>query len=161
MSDNRWLMLLFFLFLCYSAAVLGSIWTSSSVGAWYPELRKPSFNPPNWIFAPVWSVLYFLMALSAWLVWRKADWGGTRLALTLFFVQLALNVAWSWLFFGLRRPGIALVEIVFLFGAVVATGWAFQPVSGFAFWLMVPYALWVAFASLLNFKIWRLNLGAT
>ena len=72
MSDNRWLMLLFFLFLCYSAAVLGSIWTSSSVGTWYAELRKPSFNPPNWIFAPVWSVLYFLMALSAWLVWRKA-----------------------------------------------------------------------------------------
>ncbi|MBZ5657603.1 MAG: tryptophan-rich sensory protein [Acidobacteriia bacterium] len=160
MSDNRWLMLLFFLFLCYSAAVLGSIWTSSSVGAWYAELRKPSFNPPNWIFAPVWSLLYFLMALSAWLVWGKADWGGTRLALTLFFAQLLLNVAWSWLFFGLRRPGIALVEIVFLFGAVVATALAARSVSGLAFWLMVPYALWVAFATLLNFKIWQLNSGA-
>jgi translocator protein len=160
MSDNRWLMLLFFLFLCYSAAVLGSILTSSSVETWYADLRKPPFNPPNWVFAPVWSTLYFLMALSAWLVWRKADWGGASLALTLFFAQLAMNVAWSGLFFGLRRPGTALVEIVFLFGAVVATALAFRSISGLAFWLMVPYALWVAFAALLNFKIWQLNLGA-
>ena len=160
MSDNRWLMFLFFLLTCFSAAVLGSIWTSSSVGIWYAELRKPSFNPPNWIFAPVWSALYFLMALSAWLVWRKAEWGGARLALTLFFGQLALNVAWSGLFFALRQPGMALIEIVFLLGTIVATAVAFRPVSGLAFWLMVPYALWVAFAALLNFKIWRLNLGA-
>ena len=161
MSDNRWLMLIFFLLLCYSAAGLGSILTSSSVGTWYAELRKPSFNPPNWIFAPVWSALYFLMALSAWLVWWKADWGGASLALTLFFAQLALNVAWSGLFFALRRPGMALIEIVFLLGTIVATAVAFRPVSGLAFWLMVPYALWVAFAALLNFTIWRLNLGAT
>ena len=160
MSDNRWLMLIFFLLLCYSAAGLGSILTSSSVGTWYAELRKPSFNPPNWIFAPVWSALYFLMALSAWLVWWKADWGGASLALTLFFAQLALNVAWSGLFFALRRPGMALIEIVFLLGTIVATAVALRPVSGLAFWLMVPYALWVAFAALLNFKIWRLNLGA-
>jgi tryptophan-rich sensory protein len=93
MSDHCWPMLLFFLFLCYGAAGLGSIWTSSSVGSWYAELMKPSFNPPSWIFAPVWSVLYFLMALSAWLVWRRAGWSGARFALALFFVQLALNVA--------------------------------------------------------------------
>ena len=160
MSSHRWLMLFFFLFLCYGAAGLGSIWTSSSVGAWYAELRKPSFNPPNWIFAPVWSVLYFLMTLSVWLVWREAGWGGAKLALILFFAQLALNVAWSGLFFGLRRPGTALVEIVFLFGAIVATALAFRPVSGIAFGLMVPYAIWVAFAVLLNFKIWQLNSGA-
>jgi tryptophan-rich sensory protein len=160
MSDNRWLMLIFFLLLCYSGAGLGSIWTSSSVGTWYADLRKPSFNPPNWIFAPVWSALYFLMARGGWLVWRKAGWSGARFALALFFVQLALNVAWSGLFFALRRPAIALIEIVFLLGTIVATGCAFQPVSGLAFWLMVPYALWVAFASLLNFKIWQLNSGA-
>src|SRR5690348_12570590 len=129
MSDNRGLMFLCFLLTCYSAALLGSIMTSSSVGTWYAELRKPSFNPPNWIFAPVWSALYFLMALSAWLVWRKADWGGASLALTLFLAQLAMNVAWSGLFFGLRRPGTALVEIVFLFGAVVATALAFRSIS--------------------------------
>jgi tryptophan-rich sensory protein len=160
MSDNRWLMFLFFLLSCYGAALLGSIWTSSSVDTWYADLRKPSFNPPNWIFAPVWSVLYSLMATSAYLVWRRAHGRGTKLALTLFFAQLALNVAWSGLFFGLRRLGTALVEIVFLFGAIVATAWAFRPVSGLAFWLMVSYALWVAFASLLNFKIWQLNSGA-
>lgn len=160
MSDIRWLMLLFFLFLCYGAAVLGSLWTSSSVGTWYADLRKPSFNPPNWIFAPVWSALYFLMATSAWLVWRKAGWSGARFALALFFGQLALNVAWSGLFFALRRPGMALIEIVFLLGTIVAAAVGFRPVSGLAFWLMVPYALWVAFAALLNFKIWRLNLGA-
>lgn len=78
----------FFLFLCYGAAVLGSLWTSSSVGTWYADLRKPSVNPPNWIFAPVWSTLYFLMALSAWQVWRKAGWSGARFALALFFGQL-------------------------------------------------------------------------
>lgn len=160
MSDNRWLMLTFFLLLCYSGAGLGSIWTSSSVGRWYAELRKPSVNLPNWIFAPVWSALYLLMATSAWLVWRKAGWSGARLALALFFGQLALNVAWSGLFFALRRPGMALIEIVFLLGTIVATAVVFRAVSGLAFWLMVPYALWVAFAALLNFKIWRLNLGA-
>jgi tryptophan-rich sensory protein len=160
MSDNRWLMFLFFLCLCYGAAVLGSICTSSSVGTWYADLRKPSFNPPDWIFAPVWSALYFLMALSAWLVWRRADWGGAKLALTLFFAQLALNVAWSGLFFGLRRLGTALIEIICLLGTIVATALAFRPVSGLAFWLMVPYAVWVAFAALLNFKIWQLNPGA-
>lgn len=161
MSDKRRLMFLFFLFLCYGAAALGSYWTSSSVSTWYAELRKPSFNPPNWIFAPVWSALYFLMATSGWLVWRKAGWSGARFALTLFAGQLTLNVAWSGLFFALRRPGMALIEIVFLLGAIVATAVTFRPVSGLAFWLMVPYALWVAFAALLNFKIWRLNLGPT
>ena len=161
MSDNRWLMLLCFLLLCYSAAGLGSIWTSSSVSTWYADLRKPSFNPPNWIFAPVWSTLYFLMALSAWLVWRRAGWSGAGFALVLFFVQLALNVIWSGLFFGLRRTEMALIEIVLLLATIVATAVAFRSVSGLAFWLMLPYALWVAFAALLNFRIWRLNLGAT
>ena len=99
------------------------------------------------------------MALSAWLVWRRADWGGAKLALTLFFAQLALNVAWSGLFFGLRRPGTALVEIAFLLSAIVATALTFRSVSSLAFWLMVPYTVWVAFASLLNFKIWQLNSG--
>ena len=108
MSDNRWLMLIFFLLLCYSGAGLGSIWTLSSVGTWYAALRKPSFNPPNWIFAPVWSALYLLMATSAWLVWQKAGWSGAKFALALFFGQLGLIVAWSGLFFALRRPGMAL-----------------------------------------------------
>jgi tryptophan-rich sensory protein len=126
-------MLLLFLFLCCSAAWLASIWTASSVRTWYVGLRKPAFNPPNWLFGPIWSTLYLLMAISAWLV------------------------AWSGIFFRLRRPGWALVEIVFLFIAIVATALAFHAISTLAFWMMVPYALWSGFAALLNFKIWWLN----
>src|SRR5579863_654795 len=99
MHDIRWIMFLFFLLLCASAGLMGAILTSYSVRTWYEDLKKPSFNPPNWIFGPVWSVLYFLMALSAWLVWRRAHWDGAKLPLSLFFAQLALNVAWSGLFF--------------------------------------------------------------
>ncbi|MGA2416027.1 MAG: TspO/MBR family protein [Candidatus Sulfotelmatobacter sp.] len=157
MAEPRWLMLLLFLFLCCSAAWLASIWTASSVRTWYVGLRKPAFNPPNWLFGPIWSTLYLLMAISAWLVWQGAKRGGGRLALILFFAQLALNVAWSGIFFRLRRPGWALVEIVFLFIAIVATALAFHAISTLAFWMMVPYALWSGFAALLNFKIWWLN----
>ncbi len=157
MFENRWFMLLVFVVACFAAAAVGSIWTQSSVNSWYARLNKPRFNPPNWIFAPVWSTLYFLMAVSAWLVWRAAGWSGARVALILFFIQLALNAAWSRLFFGLRRPGTALVDILVLFTAIVATALSFRMFSELAFWLLVPYALWVAFAMLLNFRIWRLN----
>lgn len=160
MPNHRWLVLFFFLVVCFGAAGVGSLWTSSSVNGWYVNLRKPSFNPPNWIFAPVWTTLYFLMAVSAWMVWERGGWSGAKTALILFFVQLALNTAWSGLFFGLHRPGAALVEIVFLFAAIVATTLAFRTFSMTAFWLMTPYVLWVAFASFLNFNIWRLNSSA-
>jgi translocator protein len=159
MSGNHWLMLLFFLLACYSAALLAASWTSSYIDR-YADLTKPSFNPPTWIFAPVWSVFYFMMALSAWLVWRRADRHSARLAFTLFFTQLGLNIVWTWLFFGLRRPGAALVEIVFLLAFIGARALAFLPVSSLAALFMAPYALWVAFATLLNFKIWQLNPGA-
>jgi len=157
MSSNRWLVLLLFTVLCFAAGAVGSIWTSSSVNTWYARLRKPSFNPPNWIFAPVWSTLYCLMALSAWLFWLAAGWSGARIGLTLFLLQLALNAAWSGVFFGLRRPGTALVEIVLLWIAAVATAFFFRPFSPIAYWFMVPYILWVAFATLINFEVWRLN----
>jgi benzodiazapine receptor len=156
--ENRWFVLLLFVVACFGVAAIGSFWTSSSVNTWYASLRKPSFTPPSWIFAPVWSTLYLLMALSAWLVWKAAGWSGALVALSLFFAQLALNLAWSGLFFGLRRPDLALVDIGFLLAAIVATTLAFRTFSPLASWLLVPYALWVAFAALLNFKIWRLNL---
>ena len=155
--ENRWFVLLLFVVVCFGVAAIGSFWTSSSVNTWYAGLRKPSFTPPSWIFAPVWSTLYLLMALSAWLVWKAAGWSGALVALSLFFAQLALNLAWSGLFFGLRRPDLALVDIGFLLAAIVATALAFRTFSSLAAWLLVPYALWVAFATLLNFKIWRLN----
>ena len=155
--ENRWFVLLLFVVACFGVAAIGSFWTSSSVNTWYPGLRKPSFTPPSWIFAPVWSTLYLLMALSAWLVWRAAGWSGSRVALLLFLAQLALNLAWSGLFFGLRRPDLALVDIGLLLASIIATALAFRTFSSLASWLLVPYALWVAFATLLNFKIWRLN----
>ena len=159
MSRNPSLTFALFAAICFSVAAVGSVWTSRSVGTWYVRLQKPSFNPPSWVFGPVWSALYFSMAMSAWLVWRNAGWNTPRDAFILFFVQLGLNLAWSGLFFGLRQPGLAFLDILALLASIVATAMVFRRFSEAAFWLMIPYALWVAFASLLNFEIWRLNPG--
>src|SRR5579862_8122577 len=109
MSRNPWVTFALFVGLCFAVAAIGSIWTSRSVRTWYVRLQKPSFNPPSWIFGPVWSVLYFSMATSAWLVWRSGGWNTPRTAFILFFVQLGFNLAWSGLFFGLHQPGLAFL----------------------------------------------------
>jgi len=142
--------------ICFAAAGLGSLLTASSVNGWYAGLAKPQWTPPNWLFGPVWSVLYALMGVAAWLVWRR---GGLeiRLALTLFAVQLALNVAWSGLFFALRLPGVASAEILLLWLAIGVTTVCFGRISTAAGLLMVPYFAWVGFAAILNLAIWRLN----
>lgn len=140
-----------------AAGAIGSIFTVSSVGGWYTTLAKPELNPPAWVFGPVWTTLYTLMGIAAYLVWRKIDAPGAKLALTLYVVQLALNALWSILFFGLHSPGGALVEIVFLWLAIVATIVAFARVSRLAAWLLAPYILWVSFAAYLNYAIWMLN----
>lgn len=142
------------LVLCFGAASLGALFMP---GEWYASLKKPSWNPPGWIFGPVWTVLYAMMAVAAWLVWRRGGFAAQRRALTLFLVQLALNAAWSPLFFGLHWPGVAFAEIVLLWLAIVATVAAFRPVSRVATFLLMPYLLWVTFASVLNFTLWRLN----
>ena len=141
---------------CFAAAGLGSIATAPALATWYAGLVKPSWNPPNWIFGPVWTMLYAMMAVAAWLVWRH---GGPRrlAALILFGVQLALNVSWSWLFFGLRQPGAALAEILLLWLAIGATARAFGLLSQPAALLLIPYLLWVGFAAVLNWALWRLN----
>jgi translocator protein len=157
MSRNPWLTFALFAGICFSVSAVGSVWTATSVRTWYVRLQKPSFNPPSWVFGPVWSVLYLSMAVSAWLVWRNAGWEGPRVAFMIFLVQLGLNLAWSGLFFGLHNPGLAFLDILALLAAIVATAVAFRSFSEVAFWLMVPYAIWVCFASLLNFEIWRLN----
>lgn len=143
--------------LCAAAAMLGSVFTSMSLESWYPGLRKPSFNPPNWVFGPVWTVLYLLMAVAAWRVWRKSAFSRGRLALTLFLLQLSLNVTWSLLFFGLRRPDAAFVEIIVLWLAILAATAAFARHDRPAAAMMTPYLLWVAFAAVLNLALWRLN----
>jgi benzodiazapine receptor len=142
--------------ICFAAAGIGSLFTTPSVGGWYAGIAKPWWTPPNWIFGPVWSTLYVMMAVAAWLVWRR---GGDemRLALTLFAVQLALNVAWSGLFFALRLPGVASAEILLLWLAIGATTVCFGRISTAAGLLMVPYFAWVGFAAILNLAIWRLN----
>jgi benzodiazapine receptor len=148
-----------FVLICFAAAGLGGLVTASNIPNWYAGIAKPTWNPPNWIFGPVWSCLYLMMAVSAWLVWRQAGLARAKLPLALFAIQLALNSLWSVLFFGLHSPGMAAVEIVILWLAIVATMVAFFRCSKIAGWLLVPYLAWVSFAAVLNFTIWRLNAG--
>jgi len=124
---------------------------------YYASLVKPSWSPPAWVFGPVWTALYLMMAVAAWLVWRQGGWRAQRAPLSLYLLQLALNALWTPVFFGLRSPGLALVVIVSLGAAIVLTGRAFRPVSRIASWLLVPYLVWVVFAAALNFSIWRLQ----
>jgi len=154
---DSWLSLVPFLVVCFAAAGIGSLVTSGSVDTWYPQLRKPEWNPPNRVIGPVWTILYAMMALSAWLVWREAGWPRGKFALLLFAIQLALNTAWSLLFFGMHAIGAAFGEILLLWMMIVATTVAFSSVSFLAAWLLIPYVIWVAFASYLNFRIWQMN----
>ena len=146
--------LLAWLVLVFSVSALSARYMP---GEWYRGLNKPSFNPPGWVFGPVWTVLYTMMAVAAFLVWRKAGFAGAQTALGLFLVQLALNGLWSWLFFGLQRPDLALIDIIALWFAILGTILAFRVHSKPAFILLLPYIAWVSFASVLNFAIWRLN----
>ena len=126
-------------------------------GAWYTHLAKPSWTPPGWIFGPVWTVLYILMAVAAWLVWKADDLRAVRAPLIFYAVQLILNALWSLIFFGLHRIGLAFVDILLLWGAILATVLLFRRVSVAAAVLMAPYLAWVTFAAILNFALWRLN----
>lgn len=126
-------------------------------GGWYEGLTKPTWNPPSSVFAPVWSTLYSLMGIAAWLVWRKVGFAGAPIAFRLFALQLVLNALWSYLFFGIHQPGIAFLDIVILWAAILATTIGFWRVSVPAGVLLLPYLGWVAFASALNLQLWRLN----
>lgn len=142
------------LLLCFAAAAMGGLFMP---GEWYASLKKPSWNPPGWIFGPVWTALYTMMAVAAWLVWKRGGFSAQRRALALFLAQLALNAVWTPLFFGLHRPGVAFAEILLLWLAIAATLTAFRPVSRVAAWLLAPYLAWVSFAAALNYALWRLN----
>jgi len=142
---------------CVGAGLLGSIATTPQVDGWYKTLNKPSWNPPSQVFGPVWTTLYILMGVAAWLVWRSGDVRSVWLPLALFGIQLALNAAWSWIFFKMQRPDWAFFEILILWVAIAATLVAFFRHSQLAGWLLVPYLAWVSFAAILNFTIWRLN----
>lgn len=140
--------------LCFAAAVPGAFFMP---GDWYASLQKPSWNPPGWIFGPVWSALYAMMAVAAWLVWKRGGFPIQRKALGWFLTQLFLNALWTPLFFGLHLPGPAFAEILLLWLAIAATLLAFRSVNRTAAWLFVPYLAWVTFAAVLNGTLWRMN----
>ncbi len=142
----------------FAAAGLGALPTAMGVTDWYPTLAKPAWTPPPWLFGPVWTVLYAAMAVAAWIVWKEAGrFSNARGALSLHLFQLVLNALWSWLFFGMRRPGLAAVEIGILWIAIAATLVAFARRSRLAGALFFPYLLWVTFAAALNVAIWARN----
>ena len=156
-SRWRWFSLGGFLLITFAAAGIGSLFTAQSVSSWYQLLEKPSWTPPDWLFGPVWTVLYLSMAVSAWLVWnRRADTTTARL-LVLYFIQLALNTTWSILFFGLKQPGWAMVDIVLLWiciGLFVVASWRESRAASILF---IPYWAWVSYAATLNGGIWLMN----
>jgi benzodiazapine receptor len=137
---------------------IGSIFTMTSVSTWYVGLNKPSFNPPNWIFGPVWTILYLMMGIALYLVWKQGiQRQNVKCAVGLFTVQLTLNLTWTFLFFYLKMPFVAFIEIVILWISILITIIAFVRISRPTGLLLVPYLLWVSFASVLNFFLWRLN----
>lgn len=158
-EGTRWIGLVVFILVCLGAGGLGAIATTPEIEGWYKTIEKPSWNPPDYVFGPVWTTLFVMMAIAAWMVWKPEGIKAAAMALTLFAVQLVLNVAWSWIFFGMHQSGWAFVEIVILWLAIVGTTVAFFRCSKIAGWVMLPYLAWVSFASVLNFTIWRLNSG--
>jgi benzodiazapine receptor len=146
------------LLVCLAAGFIGSLATMKSIPTWFAGLNKPSFSPPNYLFGPVWTALYIMMAVAAFLVWRRGfETGPVKIALIVFGVQLILNILWSVLFFGMRMPGLAFAEIVLLWISILTAIILFGKASPAAAWLLAPYILWVSFAAVLNYSLWRLN----
>lgn len=142
-----------FVLLCFGASLLGGSVAGEAVSDWYKDLVKPHWTPPGWIFGPIWTLLYALMAVAGWMVWRQ----GARIAVLLFLLQLALNAVWPWVFFGLKRLDWAFYDAVAMAAAIVATIVAFYGVRRRAALFMVPYLGWVVFAAFLTWSVWRLN----
>lgn len=153
----RWMWLALWLVACFAVAGVSGTWTANEVPGWYRTLARPAIAPPNWVFGPVWTLLYALMAVAAWRVTLEGSSGIRTWGLALFVVQLGLNFAWSLIFFRQHAIGAALVEVVALWAAIGATTLVFGRVTPLAAWLMAPYWAWVTFASILNWAFWRLN----
>jgi len=156
---SKALKLIISILICQGAGVVGSLFTSPAISTWYATIQKPSFNPPNWIFAPVWTLLFLLMGISLYLMWEKGlENKKAKTAFFIFGVQLILNILWSILFFGLQSPLYAFIEIIILWLAILLTIISFYKISKPAAYLLLPYIIWVSFASVLNFSILILNL---
>ncbi len=158
MKLNSFSKLLISIVISELAGIIGTFFTISAIPTWYVTLAKPALNPPSWIFGPVWTTLYALMGIAAFLVWKKGwDRADVRKALSVFGLQLVLNAVWSIIFFGLHSPFWALVDITLMWLTIVWTMTLFYKISKPALWLLVPYILWVSFAAYLNYSIWMLN----
>ncbi len=159
MNKNKIVKLIAAIIICQIAAVIGSVFTAPSIPTWYASIQKPDFTPPNWVFAPVWTTLFLLMGISLYLIWdRGPEKKDVKLAISVFGIQLVLNVMWSVLFFGLQNPFFAFIEIIFLWIAILVNIILFYRISRKAGLLLVPYILWVSVAALLNYSIWVLNI---
>lgn len=152
-----WRGLIIWVLVSLAAGGIGALATRQA-REFYAGLSKPSWAPPGWLFGPVWTVLYLLMGVAAWLVWRREGWAAARGPLTLYIVQLAVNAAWSWIFFAWRRGALAFVDIVVLLGLIVATMIGFARIDRVAALLLLPYLAWVAYATALTYSIWRRNI---
>ncbi len=148
--------LLISIVICQAVGGIGSIFTVPAISGWYKSLQKPFFNPPNWIFSPVWIFLFLLMGISLYLVWNRGARENKK-AIIIFGVQLALNILWSIIFFGFKSPGLAFLEIIILWLAILTTIISFYKISKTAGLVLIPYILWVSFALILNFFLWQLN----
>ncbi len=154
----RILKLIVSILICQGAGLVGSVFTSPAIPTWYATLQKPSFDPPNWVFAPAWILLFLLMGISLYLIWSKRlEDKEVKIAIVIFSSQLVLNILWSFLFFGFKSPLYAFIEIIILWLAILATIISFYRISRTAAYLLLPYILWVSFASVLNFSIMILN----
>jgi len=154
--EINWSLLISFIVVCNLIGAVGAIWTSSD-GSWYRGIKKPSFNPPSWVFGPVWTLLFTLMGISLYIVWTSPSSNIKLIALVLFAIQFVFNIAWSYLFFGLNKPLWSFIEILLLLVFILGTAVYFFRVNKTAGYLLIPYFLWVSFASFLNYRIWKLN----
>ncbi|MCX6789483.1 MAG: tryptophan-rich sensory protein [Candidatus Gribaldobacteria bacterium] len=156
MKINNIFKLIIAVVVCELAGVIGSVLTTPSIASWYATLPKPALNPPAWVFAPVWTILFALMGVSLYLIWREKQKSQSRIAVFVFFQQLGLNVLWSALFFEMHNPMLAFAEIIVLWMCILMTIFYFAKISKPAAWLLVPYIFWVSFAGYLNYAIWQI-----
>lgn len=158
MGINKFVRLFIAIVICNLAGFIGSFFTVTSEGSWYSAIQKPAFNPPNWVFGPVWTILFILMGVSLYLIWNEGlKKKKVKTPLIFFGIQLVLNILWSAFFFGMQRPLFAFIEIIVLWVFILLTITSFFKVSKTAAYLLIPYIIWVSFAAVLNFSIFLLN----
>jgi len=156
-QKKLWISLILFVLLTFLIQVIGGFWTRESITTWYPTLVKPSWNPPSFVFGPVWTVLYIMIAISGWLIYQAYDSHKRNVTLILYGIQLSLNFIWSFLFFSLRSPVLAMIDIIllcFALGLTIIKAWSVRPLAAL---LLIPYLMWVMYATTLNIAIWWLN----